>query len=423
MHYDLRERLYAPQQFEAHTSRQHNEDFSRALKAQSARGFGALWFRAQLEPAFREYLAQSGHKTRTVLFVSVFIIALLLPSFSIHLLNEPAALASYSRWLIYAQLPPILAGALMAWSRPLSRYVELLCIVVFAYGVAVVLLLRSMGQTYEFAMPLEWIGLSITALLLGARLRFWLTMPWVLLAMVATFLNEWLFVASEPSDYYAVTALSLLVIIVCIGGYSLEYFIRRTWINSCLLNYISYRDGLTDLLNRRALNHATSHMIAHARRQHCAFAIAMIDIDYFKDYNDHYGHRAGDAVLCQVADILYNAARRPQDFCGRYGGEEFVLAWVDSDYEGSRQLANTLRTQVEQAGLQHAGSKVSDSVTISIGLYSVHPKAIPALAHKMEKASDESIALLFDAADELLYQAKTSGRNQVASGALVMGNL
>lgn len=393
----------------------HNEHLLEALNAEKARGYIGLRFDERLEGLFRDYLAESGRLTRVALFLLVLAILLAVPWFTAQVLSEPADFRTVSDLLIYIQAPAMVAGALTAWFRPMSRSVDWLCIVVYITCVAASLTQRSIAVSYGFAVPLEWIGLATTALLVASRTRFWFALPWVLLATVATVVNEWLFVVNTVGDFYPVTTLVLLIALTCFGGYSLEYFMRRTWIDNCLLEHVSRHDGLTGLLNRKALAGAAEHMIAHAYRERCAFAVAMIDIDYFKDYNDCYGHPAGDRVLCRVADILRGAARRPQDFCGRYGGEEFLLAWADGEYDDVCQLAETLRDQIERAHMRHAESHVSDRITVSIGLYWMGPDYAYELANDLHDSSQDGPGRLFDSVDKLLYKAKVGGRNRVVS--------
>ncbi len=382
------------------------------LQAQRARGFRSLRFQHGLEGPFRRYMIDTGRNTRLGLLVVVFFLALMTPLYDVSLLQAPLAFARYAHPLQYAQLPFAILAILVVWFRPYSAYADALCVVAFLVVIASILAQRAIGAAYGFDVPLEFVGVGAVALLVLSRTRFWYALPWVVFATAAMVLTEWLLVQPQVSGYYRVIACLMLVGMACFGGYAMEYYIRDTWLNSGLLNYLSHRDGLTDLLNRRALEQAMEGSIAHARRERCAFGVAMIDIDYFKAYNDAYGHQNGDAVICRVAQILRGAARRPQDFCGRYGGEEFVVVWVDGKYDELRGLAEQLRADIEQSHMTHAGSLVSDWVTVSIGLYWVAPEQIPPAPAFLPKAF---VARMPDAADERLYEAKFGGRNRVVS--------
>jgi diguanylate cyclase (GGDEF)-like protein len=127
----------------------------------------------------------------------------------------------------------------------------------------------------------------------------------------------------------------------------------------------------------------------------------MIDVDYFKNYNDHYGHLEGDNCLKVVASSLLESGWRGRDLVARYGGEEFVCLMSETDMEGGMCKAEILREHIESMAIPHEGSSVSDVITVSIGVATVIPGD--------DITSDELIRL----ADEQLYKAKLEGRNRV----------
>lgn len=386
-----------------------------ALRAQAKKSYLSLRFEKQLEPLFRHYMAETGRETRIILFLIFALMTATLPWTATHLMGQPPLVARYSDPLMYAQTPLMLLGAYIAWRWPVSSFLDWYCITLYLCCIAAELAERSIGAAYGFEVPLLWVALATTALLVAMRIRFWHLLPWVLLVCLATVINEQLFVASNATDYYDASTLVQLILVACVGGYSLEYFMRKTWINQRLLHYVSNHDGLTGVLNRKALSQAMQRVVAHARRERWQLAVAMIDVDYFKNYNDAYGHRAGDRALQSVATALNQAARRPQDVCGRYGGEEFVLVWSGSQSEDLTRLAETARAAVEQIHLRHDQSKVSDSVTVSIGLYCIDTHHVPAIAHAIHRSPEKTTAELLAAADKLLYKAKIRGRNRVVS--------
>nr|WP_315246206.1 diguanylate cyclase [uncultured Albidiferax sp.] len=169
------------------------------------------------------------------------------------------------------------------------------------------------------------------------------------------------------------------------------------------LERLASRDGLTGIANRRSFDESLQVVCQLAARRKEAIGISMIDVDFFKQYNDLYGHPAGDDALRRIAQVVASFARRPYDLAARYGGEEFVLllpAVPDMD-----QLLERLRTDVMALGLPHAGSDVASVVTISIG------------AVNIRAGGRHDPALLLEQADAMLYQAKHQGRNRVVSGA------
>jgi diguanylate cyclase (GGDEF)-like protein/PAS domain S-box-containing protein len=168
------------------------------------------------------------------------------------------------------------------------------------------------------------------------------------------------------------------------------------------LQRLSQVDGLTELANRRALDEFLDQEWRRGRRSGTPLACVMADVDFFKAYNDTYGHQAGDDCLRAVASALRRGARRPGDLAARYGGEEFAVILPATDTEGAARVAEKLRAEVEALAVPHAHSTVADHVTISLGVSSIIPGA------------EGTGAQLLEAADRALYRAKQTGRNRVA---------
>lgn len=159
-------------------------------------------------------------------------------------------------------------------------------------------------------------------------------------------------------------------------------------------------DGLTEIPNRRRLDEILDRELQTPEERSNALSLLMIDIDYFKDYNDYYGHQAGDQVLKKVAQTIYAAAKRERGFAARYGGEEFVVILAGHHAQQTLELAERLRGEVAALAIEHHRSKVDNCVTISMGGYSLCP-------HE-PMTSEELICH----ADDCLYQAKAAGRNR-----------
>lgn len=158
-------------------------------------------------------------------------------------------------------------------------------------------------------------------------------------------------------------------------------------------------DGLTQLANRRQFDSCLARDWARAQRQGKPIALLMCDVDYFKLYNDCYGHQLGDDCLVAVAQVLGNSLQRATDLAARYGGEEFVVLLPDTDRAGAIALAERVRSQVVARQLAHADSPISEWVTLSVGVASVVP------------TRDQPPESLLAQADAALYQAKRQGRN------------
>ncbi|QSZ41173.1 diguanylate cyclase [Sulfurimonas aquatica] len=166
------------------------------------------------------------------------------------------------------------------------------------------------------------------------------------------------------------------------------------------LENVSYTDTLTNLHNRRYFNLVYDRELKRARRKNNYITFMMLDIDYFKQYNDTYGHIEGDFALKSVSKVLKEILKRPSDFVFRLGGEEFGVLLVDTDESNSAKLARDICDGIRERKLIHENSKVSDYVTISIGV-------VCCIAD--DALNDE---VLISRADEMLYEAKESGRDR-----------
>ena len=167
------------------------------------------------------------------------------------------------------------------------------------------------------------------------------------------------------------------------------------------LEDLSLVDGLTGIGNRRRFDEFLVREWRRSRRARTPLALVLLDVDYFKAFNDHYGHAAGDDCLREVAATLAMLVRRPGDLCARYGGEEFAAILPHTDLAGARILADRIREAVLALEIPHEGSVVSPYVTVSIGIAASDPSA-----------AEEPDDLLRDA-DRRLYEAKSAGRNRV----------
>lgn len=167
------------------------------------------------------------------------------------------------------------------------------------------------------------------------------------------------------------------------------------------LRRISFFDGLTGIANRRYFDEFLEREWQRAKRGNTPLALIMLDVDFFKDYNDTYGHIVGDECLKRIADVLKTATKRSTDLVARYGGEEFVIILPDTNVQGARTVGERIRSGVEKLGIRHKKSPSTGIVTVSIGI------SVAGLAKETLP-----ITMLADA-DEALYQAKQSGRNRI----------
>jgi len=169
------------------------------------------------------------------------------------------------------------------------------------------------------------------------------------------------------------------------------------------LEELSFRDGLTGVANRRRFDAMMELEWSNAQRNLQPLSLIMLDIDYFKQYNDCYGHLEGDLCLKRVAWILTAVATRARDLLARFGGEEFVLVLPETDEAAARMLAERCRDLILEEQIPHEQSPISPVLTISLGVGTVIP------------GPDDELLPFIDAVDKRLYEAKLRGRNCIVA--------
>jgi diguanylate cyclase (GGDEF)-like protein len=176
---------------------------------------------------------------------------------------------------------------------------------------------------------------------------------------------------------------------------------RLRFLEACLLSEMVARDGLTGIQNRRMFDQHIARVWQQAVREEERIAVLLADVDCFKDYNDRYGHQAGDECLRAVAVSLSQCARRPLDFVARYGGEEFAIVLYEASREYIAEVLTRIQRSIAELNIPHEASKVASRLTVSIGAAFVLP------------AANRTLEGLIQLADEALYCAKEEGRNRV----------
>jgi len=200
--------------------------------------------------------------------------------------------------------------------------------------------------------------------------------------------------------YYNLFFVIINLVICAVGGFNVEKQLRINFLKNETLTILSQRDGLTGIYNRATLEYKLKMTIMSSLRESQGIAFALLDIDYFKNYNDHYGHIQGDKCLKEVAGALQNCCKRPTDFCARFGGEEFAVVWFPTRANSTDVMAKTIQRELSILELEHNDSSVADSVTISGGIVYMELKNMI--------SNDD----LFRIADKALYEAKDAGRNR-----------
>lgn len=248
----------------------------------------------------------------------------------------------------------------------------------FAWPLSVILMLTALAALYyhPLALLLFITPLWLTTLMASVQLNQGVNIR---------FLLVWL----------------LLTAILIYGRVILQRWFDEAWLryqeNRMLiarLDVMAHQDALTGTANRRSMENFLDDALLQAE----PFALLMLDVDYFKRYNDHYGHQAGDACLVKVADIVKTSVRTPADLVARYGGEEFVIVLPASSLDDAVRVAERIQTNLREISLPHAASEVSEMVTVSMGI-------------TLSKDGDSAYGIIARA-DEALYRAKQQGRNR-----------
>lgn len=264
---------------------------------------------------------------------------------------------------------------------------------------------------YTFAI----INQTISMLLIALGLRFStkiLLVLYVFSGLVALALGAFLHLPIDilSFNYYYVL---FGVVIVALAGIA-ERHERFSFLHELLVSYqsqelahlnqrldkIAHEDALTGIANRRSFNNAAEREWDIAQRDQRPLSLLLLDVDFFKRYNDTYGHEGGDICLQSIARAIRDAMLRPADLAARYGGEEFVVLMPDTDIEGAIMVAQRILDSVDSCQLPHASSSVEPYVTVSVGITTLTPQQGQPLQDAIRQA------------DTALYQAKENGRHQ-----------
>jgi len=209
-------------------------------------------------------------------------------------------------------------------------------------------------------------------------------------------------VGSVPETTLLYNALVLLIanIVGATTAYTFETEIRTHFLEQRMLEETAARDGLTGIYNRRRFDEHLETVWQLAQREGVTLALLLVDIDFFKRFNDHHGHQAGDECLRAVAGALRRAARRPLDIVARYGGEEFAIILYDPSRQYLQEIGHRIHANIAALAIPHGDSSVAPLLTVSVGVAYVAPT--------LERSTQGFVQL----ADEALYDAKADGRNR-----------
>jgi len=377
-------------------------------------GLRILRFPETFESAFKEYYYRNTLKhVRVALLTGMFLYAL----FGIVDMQLPPHDRNHMWFIRYAVICPMISAALaFTYMNKLRRFMQPVLWFVMLTGS-----LGIVGMVYFDPMPAQnYYYSGILLLIMGAftfvSFRLYYAITWAVATLAAYELVANF--ATHTDVNHIVQNTFTIVATVIIGSFSnclMENYLRRDFLNNILLGHenrqlqraseelrrLSISDALTTLGNRRHFDLMLDQEWMRAMRSATPISLILIDIDYFKNFNDTYGHQAGDDCIRLVAQKVRSVAKRPGDTSARYGGEEFAVLLSDTELTAATAIAEKCRVCVQSLNIPHAHSMVCDAVTISAGVATMVPNG------------ETSRKALVEAADMALYRAKSEGRNRV----------
>ncbi|HXA34698.1 MAG TPA: diguanylate cyclase [Steroidobacteraceae bacterium] len=363
-------------------------------------GFPWLTFDPELETEFRRtHFDENLLHTRVNLCLAVIVTIAFSAMDSMVLGSELNRIPSMIHLLII--VPTLLIGLASSFSQRRHRIYPPLALVastILGLSVAAIQIIATLGG---MSMLFPCLMLTITFIYFMGGLIFFH-------AVAANAIVMLVYLAAGtalqlPGREFAYDALAMIA--ANLFGASVVYMHEKTsrmrYLEAGLLRELVARDGLTGIQNRRMFDQHIQRVWQQAVREEERVAVLLADIDCFKDYNDRYGHQAGDECLRAVAVSLSQCARRPLDFVARYGGEEFAVVLYEASREYVAEVLTRIQRSIAELNIPHEASRVASRLTVSIGAAFILPSS--------NRTHDGLIQL----ADEALYSAKEQGRNRV----------
>lgn len=387
-------------------------------------GFAKLKFPDPWETTFREEYARNSIQQARIAAVLGIVLYMLFGFRDMFLASEVVATV----WIIrYGVVMPILVLVLvLSYIKPVQPHIlKLTMAAIIAVGFGVFAVSAVMSRPLNYMIDTGLIPIIVYACTVS-RMRFLQATVTVLTLFVMhqafainSGANAPFFMGSEP--YQVHQAFSFLIFVVILislfACYMLEYRVRENFVQQKLLEsdrnnlqgltktlqQLSSTDSLTGMFNRRHFNQCLEAEWGRCQRDKRPLGLILLDIDFFKPFNDNYGHQAGDEVLKQVGRALKTVTKRGGEVAARYGGEEFILLFPGIDLEEMEKVADKVNAVIRELGIKHEYSRAENVVTCSLGAVSL----IPSPDYTAEQVIEE--------ADKCLYQAKESGRNRYVS--------
>ncbi|MFA3200772.1 GGDEF domain-containing protein [Acinetobacter baumannii] len=378
----------------------------------TTRGLNFVWFPKQLETIYR-FQYQNGAAYEFRYRAPIILILYLFLSFGIYQVLPTEQVLS---WLSYYSWVGIIV--LIAWIlsfiKKLNQWFDYYVGIGSSAAVAITFILINVLENGQDNVLFHAAMMYAIVIIYGAvGMRFYTAIiaGWVgglIGILVSTYLNgdiDWTFL-NRTYTFSSFLGMTL--------AYATDRQHRENYLQNCMielnrielmqqaqqLSLLSQQDALTGLANRRYLDETLDNEWRRALRHEIPLTIMMVDIDFFKPYNDSLGHLKGDQCLKDIATAISSIAARSGDLVARYGGEEFLLLFPMTNAQQARIQAERLMNAIKKIAIVHPCSSVSPYVTISVGVATTIPRL------------NDSISAFVSRADHALYQAKTNGRNQ-----------
>ncbi|WP_407497096.1 GGDEF domain-containing protein [Acinetobacter baumannii] len=378
----------------------------------TTRGLNFVWFPKQLETIYR-FQYQNGAAYEFRYRAPIILILYLFLSFGIYQVLPTEQVLS---WLSYYSWVGIIV--LIAWIlsfiKKLNQWFDYYVGIGSSAAVAITFILINVLENGQDNVLFHAAMMYAIVIIYGAvGMRFYTAIiaGWVgglIGILVSTYLNgdiDWTFL-NRTYTFSSFLCMTL--------AYATDRQHRENYLQNCMielnrielmqqaqqLSLLSQQDALTGLANRRYLDETLDNEWRRALRHETPLTIMMVDIDFFKPYNDSLGHLKGDQCLKDIATAISSIAARSGDLVARYGGEEFLLLFPMTNAQQAKIQAERLMNAIKKIAIVHPCSSVSPYVTISVGVATTIPRL------------NDSISAFVSRADHALYQAKTNGRNQ-----------
>jgi len=377
------------------------EDLPNSPHARQLRqGFPWLTFDGELEAEFRRRnFDENLLHTRVNLCLGILIVIAFSAMDALVLGAQLDRIPSKISILVI--IPLLLIGLLSSFSAQRHRFhapLTMAIMTIFGLSVAAIQIVASYGG---ISLLTPCLILSIVFIYFMSGLIFYhAVMANVIVMLVYLAAGTELMLPGREFSYSALAIVAANIFCASVT-YMHEKTSRLRFLEACLLREMVARDGLTGIQNRRMFDQHIARVWQQAVREEERVAVLLADVDCFKDYNDRYGHQAGDECLRAVAVSLSQCARRPLDFVARYGGEEFAIVLYEASREYVAEVLTRIQRSIAELNIPHEASKVASRLTISIGAAFVLP------------AANRTLEGLIQLADEALYCAKEEGRNRV----------